>query len=73
MITNREEALTLELLSAIGARSDVTQRHLADRLGVALGLYSTGLARLRGARIPAASSGGDLRARGNYVDDVPPF
>lgn len=45
MPQNREEALTLELLNAIEARSDVTQRHLADRLGVALGLANSYLKR----------------------------
>ncbi len=45
MPQDREEALTLELLNAIGARSDVTQRHLADRLGVALGLANSYLKR----------------------------
>lgn len=42
---DREEALTLELLAAIEARSNVTQRHLADRLGVALGLANSYLKR----------------------------
>jgi DNA-binding MarR family transcriptional regulator len=42
---DREESLTLELLTAIEARSDVTQRHLADRLGVALGLANSYLKR----------------------------
>ncbi|MBI1733476.1 MAG: winged helix-turn-helix transcriptional regulator [Gammaproteobacteria bacterium] len=41
----REEALTLELLQAIEQRSDVTQRRLADRLGVALGLANSYLKR----------------------------
>lgn len=45
MTPDREEALTLELLAAIDARSDVTQRHLADRLGVALGLANSYLRR----------------------------
>lgn len=45
MQQDREEALTLELLNAIEARSDVTQRHLADRLGVALGLANSYLKR----------------------------
>lgn len=45
MPQDREEALTLELLNAIEARSDVTQRHLADRLGVALGLANSYLKR----------------------------
>ncbi len=42
---DREEALTLEILQAIEARSDVTQRHLADRMGVALGLANSYLRR----------------------------
>lgn len=42
---DREEALTLELLEAIEAKSDVTQRHLADRLDVALGLTNSYLKR----------------------------
>lgn len=42
---DREEALTLELLEAIEAKSDVTQRHLADNLGVALGLANSYLKR----------------------------
>jgi DNA-binding MarR family transcriptional regulator len=42
---DREEALTLELLEAIEAKSDVTQRHLADSLGVALGLTNSYLKR----------------------------
>lgn len=42
---DREEALTLELLQAIEAKSNVTQRHLADRLGVALGLANSYLKR----------------------------
>jgi len=41
----RKEALTLELLEAIEAKSDVTQRHLANRLGVALGLANSYLKR----------------------------
>lgn len=45
MSTDREEALTLEILAAIDAKSDVTQRHLADRLGVALGLANSYLRR----------------------------
>ena len=45
MPQDREESLTLELLTAIEARSDVTQRHLADRLGVALGLANSYLKR----------------------------
>lgn len=45
MNKDREEALTLELLEAIEARSDVTQRRLADRLGIALGLANSYLKR----------------------------
>lgn len=45
MPQDREEALTLEILNAIEARSDVTQRHLAARLGVALGLANSYLKR----------------------------
>ena len=41
----KEQALTLELLKTIDQQSDVTQRHLADRLGVALGLTNSYLKR----------------------------
>jgi len=41
----KEQALTLELLETIDQQSDVTQRHLADRLGVALGLTNSYLKR----------------------------
>jgi DNA-binding MarR family transcriptional regulator len=41
----REEALTLELLAAIEQRDNVTQRHLASRMGVALGLTNSYLKR----------------------------
>jgi len=41
----REESLTLELLEAIEQNSDVTQRHLASRMGVALGLANSYLKR----------------------------
>ena len=41
----REESLTLEILEAIAARSDVTQRNLAGRLNVALGLANSYLKR----------------------------
>jgi len=34
---DREEALTLKILAAIAASSDVSQRDLADRLGVVIG------------------------------------
>jgi DNA-binding MarR family transcriptional regulator len=42
---NKEEALTLEILETIDNQSDVTQRHLASRLGVALGLANSYLKR----------------------------
>ncbi len=42
---DREDTLTLELLEEIGRRSDVSQRHLARRLGVALGLANSYLRR----------------------------
>ena len=42
---NREEALTLELLQEIDRQSDLTQRTLADRLDVALGLANAYLKR----------------------------
>lgn len=42
---DREESLTLVLLEAIEQKSDVTQRNLADRLGVALGLANSYLKR----------------------------
>lgn len=45
MKRDREEALTLEILEAIDTRSDVTQRHLAETLGVALGLANSYLRR----------------------------
>jgi DNA-binding MarR family transcriptional regulator len=41
----REEVRTLEILEAIDKRSDLTQRHLAQRLGVALGLTNSYLKR----------------------------
>lgn len=41
----REESLTLEILKAIDEQSDVTQRHLASTLGVALGLANSYLKR----------------------------
>lgn len=37
-IDSKEERLTLELLDAIERRGDISQRHLASQLGVALGL-----------------------------------
>jgi len=42
---NREDILTLEILQTIQQRSNVTQRHLASRLGVALGLANSYLKR----------------------------
>lgn len=42
---DREESLTLEILETIEQQNDVTQRHLADRLGVALGLANSYLKR----------------------------
>lgn len=41
----KEDSLTLELLEAIEESSDVTQRHLARELGVALGLANSYLKR----------------------------
>ncbi len=41
----REESRTLEILEAIEQRDNVTQRHLADQLGVALGLANSYLKR----------------------------
>ena len=42
---SRDDELTLELLDAIEQRSDVSQRHLADKLGIALGLTNSYLKR----------------------------
>ena len=42
---DREDSLTLEILETIENHSDVTQRHLADNLGVALGLTNSYLKR----------------------------
>lgn len=42
---DREESLTLEILEAIDQRSDITQRNLAQRTGVALGLANSYLKR----------------------------
>jgi DNA-binding MarR family transcriptional regulator len=41
----REDAVTLEILATIEEREDMSQRHLADRLGVALGLANLYLKR----------------------------
>lgn len=42
---DKEDSLTLEILEVIENQSHVTQRHLADRLGVALGLANSYLKR----------------------------
>jgi DNA-binding MarR family transcriptional regulator len=42
---DREDALTLEILDAIDRQNDVSQRHLASHLGVALGLANSYLKR----------------------------
>ena len=42
---HKEDAVTLEILEFIEGQSHVTQRHLADRLGVALGLANSYLKR----------------------------
>lgn len=42
---HREDAVTREILETIHTRSDVSQRHLADNLGVALGLANLYLKR----------------------------
>ena len=41
----RKESLTLEILQTIEQQNDVTQRHLANQLGVALGLANSYLKR----------------------------
>ncbi len=41
----REEQLVLELLDAVGKKNDVSQRHLARHMGVALGLANSYLKR----------------------------
>lgn len=43
--TDREEKQVLELLDAVGKRSNVSQRHLANNLGIALGLANSHLKR----------------------------
>ena len=42
---SKRESLILEILEVIEGQNDVTQRHLADRLGVALGLTNSYLKR----------------------------
>jgi DNA-binding MarR family transcriptional regulator len=41
----REEKLTLDLLNAIDQRNDMSQRHLAQKMGIALGLTNSYLKR----------------------------
>jgi DNA-binding MarR family transcriptional regulator len=41
----KEEKLTLELLNAIDQRSDLSQRNLAQQMGIALGLTNSYLKR----------------------------
>ena len=41
----KEDTVTLEILQAIEKKEDVTQRHLANRLDVALGLANSYLKR----------------------------
>ncbi|MGR8920297.1 MAG: winged helix-turn-helix transcriptional regulator [Gammaproteobacteria bacterium] len=41
----QDEAVTLEILDAIDSQSDLSQRHLARRLGIALGLANSYLKR----------------------------
>jgi len=43
--SQREDALTLEILDAIEKKDDVSQRHLAREMGVALGLANSYLKR----------------------------
>jgi len=43
--TDREEQLVLELLDVVGKKNDVSQRHLAGHMGVALGLANSYLKR----------------------------
>ena len=43
--SDREERLVLELLDAVGKRSNVSQRHLASNMGIALGLANSYLKR----------------------------
>ncbi len=42
---DREDSVTLEILQAIDEKNNVTQRHLSERLGVALGLTNSYLKR----------------------------
>ena len=43
--TDKESQLTLELLQAIDQKDDISQRHLAEKMGVALGLANSYLKR----------------------------
>ena len=43
--SDREEQLLLELLDAVGKQSNVSQRHLASNMGIALGLANSYLKR----------------------------
>lgn len=43
--TEKEDRLTLQLLDVIGRQSDLSQRHLAKQMGVALGLANSYLRR----------------------------
>lgn len=43
--SKKEEQLVLDLLEAIGKQNDITQRHLASQMGVALGLANSYLKR----------------------------
>lgn len=42
---HKEEEITLSVLDAVGRKSDISQRHLAQELGVALGLANSYLKR----------------------------
>ena len=44
-VTDKESQLTLELLQAIDQKDDISQRHLAQQMGVALGLANSYLKR----------------------------
>lgn len=44
-VSNKEQQLTLELLQAIDNKDDISQRHLAQEMGVALGLANSYLKR----------------------------
>ena len=44
-LSEKEQQLTLELLQAIDSKDDISQRHLAQEMGVALGLANSYLKR----------------------------